>query len=147
MLLRSTLIAGAAAALLALPAAASADSIVYIQGGDVWSMKPDGSAKVQLTTGGNWHSPTQADDGRIAAVQGTGPIKVMAPDGRPLHDIVTAGAPSSNGGTFAAAPVALSFTPDGSRLAYSYVQSPCPVAPWSCPTTSRSTFYTENVAG
>ena len=60
---------------LALPAVANADSIVYIDQGNVWSAPPDGSRKVQLTTGGRWHSPTQADDGTIAAVQGTGPIR------------------------------------------------------------------------
>src|SRR4051794_28641770 len=75
------------AALLALPAIASADSIVYIDQGNVWSASPDGARKVQLTTGGQWHSPTQADDGTIAAVQGTGPITVMARDGRVLHTI------------------------------------------------------------
>ena len=51
----------------ALSAAANADSIVYIDQGNVWSAQPDGSGKVQLTTGGGWHSPTQADDGTIAA--------------------------------------------------------------------------------
>jgi hypothetical protein len=68
--MKSLLIAGLL--LLAAPAAAQADSIVYIDQGNVWSARPDGSAKVQLTTGGGWHSPTQADDGTVAAVQGTG---------------------------------------------------------------------------
>jgi hypothetical protein len=44
--------------LLAAPAAAQADSIVYIDQGNVWSAHPDGRGKVQLTTGGGWHSPT-----------------------------------------------------------------------------------------
>src|SRR5688500_2488567 len=74
-------------ALLAGAAAAQADSIVYIDGGNVWSASPDGAKKVQLTDGGSWHSPTQADDGTIAAVQGAGPIVVMANDGRPLRTI------------------------------------------------------------
>jgi dipeptidyl aminopeptidase/acylaminoacyl peptidase len=127
---------------LALPAAASADSIVYIDQGNVWSASPDGARKVQLTTGGNWHSPTQADDGTIAAVQGTGPIVVMARDGRPLHTITTHEAPSGDGATFAPRPVELSFSPDGTKLAYAYVASSCPPAS-SCGTIQRSTFYTE----
>ena len=101
---RILLAAGLAA--LALPAAANADSIVYIDQGNVWSATPDGARKVQLTTGGGWHSPTQADDGTIAAVQGAGPIQVMARDGRPLRTITTQPARSGDGGTFAPRPVA-----------------------------------------
>ena len=133
------LAAGVAA--LALPAVASADSIVYIDQGNVWSASPDGARKVQLTTGGGWHSPTQADDGTVAAVQGTGPIVVMAPDGRPLHTITTPMARSGDGGTFAARPVQLSFSPDGSKLAYAYLAYSCPPAS-SCGSIQRSTFYT-----
>src|SRR6185503_14157340 len=46
---------------LVLPGAAAADSIVYVDGGNVWSASPDGAHKVQLTDGGDWHSPTQSD--------------------------------------------------------------------------------------
>src|SRR3954449_9387078 len=102
MLPRMILAAGVA--LLFAPAVANADSIVYIDQGNVWSASPDGARKVQLTTGGQWHSPTQADDGTIAAVQGTGPITVMARDGRPLRTITTPPAKSGDGGTFAANP-------------------------------------------
>jgi hypothetical protein len=134
------LAAGLAA--LALPAVASADSIVYIDQGNVWSASPDGARKVQLTTGGGWHSPTQADDGTIAAVQGTGPIVVMANDGMPLHTITTPAAKSADGGTFAPRPVQLSFSPDGTKIAYAYVANSCPVGS-TCGTIQRSTFYTE----
>lgn len=126
---------------LALPAGALADSIVYIDGGNVWSARPDGSGKVQLTDGGDWHSPTQSDDGTIAAVKGTGPIQVMARDGRPIRAITTPAAPSGDGGTFAPRPVDLSFSPDGTRIAYAYVANSCPVAS-SCGVIQRSTFYT-----
>src|SRR3954447_12456776 len=127
--------------LTAAAPAAMADSIVYIDQGNVWSASPDGSKKVQLTDGGDWHSPTQADDGTIAAVEGTGPIVVMARDGRPLHTIATAEAHSGDGGTFAPRPVDLSFSPDGSKIAYAYVANSCPVAS-TCGTIQRSTFYT-----
>jgi hypothetical protein len=126
---------------LAAPAAAQADSIVYIDQGNVWSARPDGSAKVQLTIGGGWHSPTQADDGTVAAVQGTGPIAVLARDGRPLRTIATPDARSGDGGTFAPRPVELSFSPDGTKIAYAYVAASCPPAS-SCGTIQRSTFYT-----
>src|SRR4051812_47195974 len=126
--------------LTAAAPAAMADSIVYIDQGNVWSASPDGAHKVQLTDGGDWHSPTQADDGTIAAVEGTGPIVVMARDGRPLHTIQTPDAKTGNGGIFAPRPLDLSFSPDGSKIAYSYVQGSCPPAS-SC-TIQRSTFYT-----
>src|SRR3954447_318088 len=136
------LLLAAGLATLAVAPSAMADSIVYVDGGNVWSASPDGSHKVQLTDGGDWHSPTQADDGTIAAVEGTGPIVVMARDGRPLRTITTPQAKSGDGGTFAPRPVDLSFSPDGSKLAYSYVASSCPVAS-TCGTIQRSTFYTE----
>jgi hypothetical protein len=129
------------AASLAFPAAASADSIVYLDGGNVWSAAPDGSHRVQLTDGGDWHSPTQADDGTLAAVEGTGPIVVMARDGRVLHTITTPPARSADGGTFAPHPVQLAFSPDGSKLAYAYLAYSCPVAS-TCGSIQRSTFYT-----
>src|SRR3954452_12567816 len=140
MFTRSLIAAGLLA--LALPAAATADSIVYIDAGNVWSATPDGARNVQLTTGGGWHSPTQADDGTIAAVQGTGPIVVMARDWRPLHTITTAQQRSGDGGTFAARPVELAFSPDGTKLAYAYLASSCPPAS-SCGSIQRSTFYTD----
>lgn len=134
----AALLTGAAA--LVLPAAACADSIVYVDQGDVWSARPDGGGRVQLTDGGGWHSPTQADDGTIAAVRGSGPIVVLARDGRPLRTIETPPAPTANGGVFAPRPVQLSFSPDGSKIAYAYVAGACPAAS-SC-TLQRSTFYT-----
>jgi hypothetical protein len=131
--------------LLAAPAAAQADSIVYIDQGNVWSAHPDGRGKVQLTTGGGWHSPTQADTGTVAAVQGTGPIVVMARDGRPLRTIQTPDARSGDGGTFAPRPVVLSFSPDGTKIAYAYVAGSCPPGS-TCGTIQRSTFYTSATA-
>src|SRR3954452_11623892 len=136
----AALVAGATLACAA--PLANADSIVYIDHGNVWTMKGDGTARVQLTDGGQWHSPTQADDGTIAAVQGTGPIVVMAKDGRQLRTIQTPSARSGDGGTFAPRPVALSFSPDGSKIAYSYIANSCPVAS-TCGTLQRSSFYTE----
>ena len=135
---RMLLVAGLAT--LLAPAAANADSIVYIDQGNVWSASPDGAHKVQLTTGGGWHSPTQADNGTIAAVQGAGPIQVMARDGRPVRTITTEMARSSNGGMFEARPTDLSFSPDGTKIAYSYYSFSCPPAS-SCG-AQRSTFYT-----
>jgi hypothetical protein len=132
----------AGTACLALPAVAAADSIVYIDGGNVWSASADGATKVQLTDGGQWHSPTQSDSGMIAAVQGTGPIQLMTGAGQPIHTITTAAQKSADGGTFAPRPVNLALSPDGSKLAYEYTALSCPPAS-SCGTTQSSVFYTE----
>ena len=124
------------------PSGASASSIVYIKGGNVWQSSPDGSVNRQLTRGGNWHSPTQADDGTIAAVQGfIAPITVMDGYGREIRKIQTpTDAATSNGGVFPANPVNLSFAPDGSKIGYEYSFYTCPPAA-PCGTRS-STFYT-----
>ena len=137
--LRTTLLAGLALACSA--PIASADSIVFLEGGNVAVSQPDGSGKVQLTDGGGWHSPTQADDGTIAAVNDVEDIVVMAKDGRVVRTITTPkGVKASNGGYFSGTPVNLSFSPDGSKLAYAYVEALCP--PASTCGTQRSTFYT-----
>ena len=48
---------------------------------------------------------------------------------------------SGDGGTFAPAPVQLSFSPDGTKIAYAYVAYSCPVAS-TCGSIQRSVFYT-----
>ena len=57
------------AVLLAMvgPAAAQAESLVYIKGGDVYLTGAPGT--VRVTTDGNYESSSQADDGTIVAVQ------------------------------------------------------------------------------
>jgi hypothetical protein len=141
-LLLAALSAAIAIATLAFAASASASSIVYIKDGNVWISSPDGGASRQLTTGGSWHSPTQADDGTIAAVQGAdSPITVMNGYGQVLRTIATpSGAAISNGGVFAARPVNLDFSPGGTKIAYEYASSSCPPAS-SCG-ARNSTFYT-----
>ncbi len=70
------------AALLAAPvyahpaanAAASAGSLVYVKGGDIWVARPDGSGKRRVTRDGRrlrYDHPSQADNGTILALAGT----------------------------------------------------------------------------
>lgn len=67
--LASGLIAG-----FCLPAAASADSIVYASDGNLFLISPDGAKSYQLTRDGGYSSPSQADDGTIgAAARAHGP--------------------------------------------------------------------------
>src|SRR5688572_13357231 len=61
----------AVAAVLLLPASAHADSIVFVKDANVWAASPDGSNQRQLTRDGTaahpYRSPSQADDGTVAA--------------------------------------------------------------------------------
>lgn len=120
--MRSSLpLAFAAAAALALPAAAGADSISYIKDGDVHLTTPDGSRDHQVTTGGGYSYASQADDGRILALKGKrfqlmdrwGQVQA---DFSPIAD-GTAGTVTING------PYDPVISPDGTRVAYGmYVQ-------------------------
>ena len=57
-----------------LPAVASADSIVYVKDHNVWLADGNGGSQYQVTLDGTaddpYRSPSQADDGTIAASHG-----------------------------------------------------------------------------
>ncbi len=57
---------------LAVAAPASASSVAYIDGHNLWFSSPDGAAKVQVTTGGtedaSWNFPAQGPDGKTVVV-------------------------------------------------------------------------------
>lgn len=101
---------------LAAPAAASADSIVYTKGTDVWLAKPDGSGAHAVTSGGGYLSPTQADDGTILAQRGTRFVR-MSRSGRTLaaFNSVLTGIPAN---VNAAGPFDPVLSPDGTKFAY-----------------------------
>jgi hypothetical protein len=69
LLRRAVLATVVSTAVSAPPAAAS--SIVYIgSDGNVWLTSPDGISRYQVTNGGGWRSPSQADNGMIVAKRG-----------------------------------------------------------------------------
>src|SRR3954451_13613548 len=72
---RRAALAGALAVSLIVPAAASADSIVYIKDNNVWLSAPDGSKQTQVTTDGTAYypsrPPSQAANGTMAASHNT----------------------------------------------------------------------------
>jgi WD40-like Beta Propeller Repeat len=114
---RAALIAGVAVLALLLPATASADSIVYTTSSDdVWLARPDGSGARQLTRGGGYQSPTQANDGTILVQRGTRFIRLDRA-GRTLAtlDSVLTGAPAN---VSAVGPFDPRISPDGTKLAY-----------------------------
>ena len=59
---------GAAVLTLVAAAPAAADSIAYVQAGDVWLTTPDGARQVQVTRSGIYSYVSQADDGTMIAL-------------------------------------------------------------------------------
>jgi hypothetical protein len=127
---RRTLVAAAlAAACLAAPAAAQADSIAYVKGHDVWLANPDGSGQYQVTLDGSadrpYGSPSQADDGTIVARHGNEIVRLRQ-NGALLSRFDPPDTTDSAGQPIGGAPVDVAVSPDGSKVAYSYYQYNCP---------------------
>lgn len=138
---RSSLVAAAlAAAALAAPAAAQADSIVYLDRSAVWVAAPDGSARTQLTPVSSYHSVAQSDDGTIVAAR-TGAIDVLGRTGAVLRSIATSPTRAANGGWHKGTPVNLAISPDGRLVAYEYRDLVCPPEGGAC-TLQSSVMYT-----
>ena len=119
----------AAAACLAVPAAAQADSIAYVKNHNVWVASPDGSRQHQVTKDGTadwpYRSPSQADDGTIAAAQGTDIVRLRQ-NGQVMSKFDPPDTTDSAGQVIGGHPTAVAITPDGSKLAYTYHQASCP---------------------
>jgi dipeptidyl aminopeptidase/acylaminoacyl peptidase len=121
----------AVSGLLGLVAAApaAADSIAYIKDNNIWLANPDGSGQVQITHDGTaaapYRSPSQADDGTLAAGHGSDLIK-LAQSGKVLAQFAPPPATDSTGQTIDDVPQQVAISPDGSRLAYVYSQPSCP---------------------
>jgi hypothetical protein len=111
-------------------------SIVYIYGGNVWLMAPDGSGKRQITHDGTaaspYYSPSESDDGTIVAIRNTtsgatdGVLFVMNRDGRLITRYTPAqyaphGTPNNCVTDYQVAPNGLqraTISPDGAHIAY-----------------------------
>ena len=114
---------------LAAAAPAAADSIAYIKDSNVWLANPDGSHQVQITHDGvtttPYRSPSQADDGTIAAGHG-GEVVKLAQSGRVLAHFAPPIATDSTGQVIEDVPQQVAISPDGARIAYVYSQPSCP---------------------
>jgi hypothetical protein len=125
LLLGSLLAAG-------LPAAAQADSLVYIKGGDVWIARSDGSGAHQVTTkANNWAWPSTADDGTVVAAggpqrvnsdgsdsDGSTEIYRMTQSGKQVGPFVETPGSRSTPACPTYAPTSLRVSPNGQRVSY-----------------------------
>jgi hypothetical protein len=122
-------LAVAVAAALAAPAAAQADSIVFTKDHNVWIAKPDGTGLHQVTTDGTavrpYRSPSQADDGTIAAGHGYDIVRLRQ-NGQVLSRFDPPAATTSTGATIDEVPQDVAISPDGSRVSFVYHNASCP---------------------
>ena len=128
---RGLVAAGCAAAALALsPAVASADSIVYVKGGNVWLAAGDGGSQYQVTTDGTaehpYRSPSQADDGTIAVGYGDEILR-MRQNGQVLNRLDPPTLMNSVSHPMDGTPVDVAISPDGTKVAYTFYGYECPV--------------------
>jgi hypothetical protein len=112
-------------AVLVAAVSAQADSIVYINGGNVWLANPDGSGQQQVTTDGSivpYSSPSEDDNGVIAAQvgrEGDGTTLVrMRQDGQILSSFDAA--PDDYNGLSLDQVFKPVISYDGSKIAFGY---------------------------
>ena len=102
----------------ALPAAASAESIVYVKDGNVWLSSPDASKQYQVTFDGGYSSPSQANDGTIAAIR----AKQLVRLDRSGHQLSAIDAMGTGNNPNFVGPYEARISPDGSKIAYWFGQ-------------------------
>ena len=120
----------AAAALALSPALAAADSIVYVKDGNVWLASGSGGNQYQVTTDGTaehpYRSPSQADDGTIAAGFGTEILR-MKQNGKVLNRLDPPTLTNSVSHPMDGVPVDVAISPDGTKVAYTFYGYECPI--------------------
>jgi hypothetical protein len=128
----SRLIAFALVSSLVAAAPAAADSIAYIQNGDVWLATPDGARKQQVTHTGTYYYVSQADDGTMAALVPGERIQKLSRTGQVLADFptyVSDGSPAGGAVTQFHGPFDPQISPDGSKIAFEYFNDTYDAAP------------------
>jgi hypothetical protein len=116
-----------------LPAAAArADSLVYVKGGNLWIAHSDGSGARQVTAkGNNWSWPSTADDGTIFVAGGASRVNPDGSDsdggtdvyrlsqaGKQLGPYVETPGSRSTPACPTDAPTSLRVSPNGQRVSY-----------------------------
>ncbi|WP_243056517.1 hypothetical protein [Nocardioides sp. SR21] len=107
-------------------AATSAGSIVFIKDHNVWIAGGDGADPRPLTTDGYdalpYRNPSQSDTGLVAASR-YATIVTLDQQGNRVAEIDPPALPGSGGHPIDGAPVAVSVSPDGQLIAYSFAES------------------------
>lgn len=115
---------------MAGPATASSGSIVFVKEHNVWLSKSDGTGQYQVTTGGTyeqpWRSPSQANDGTIAASH-LNTIVRMKQNGQVLNVIDPPALINSVSHPTDGVPVDVAISPNGKLIAWSFVSYECPI--------------------
>lgn len=116
-LLRRLATTGAAALALAaaVPAAAHADSILYLRGGDIWLSAPDGARTFQVTATGGWTYASQSDDGQVIVASRDRRLFVLNRNGDVVRELSTV-----IGSIWWQGPFDPQVSPDGRHVAYQY---------------------------
>lgn len=111
-------------------ATASTGSIVYIKDHNVWLAKSDGSGQYQVTRNGTadspWRSPSQADDGTIAASHYDQIVR-MKQNGTVLNAINPPPLENSVSHMVDGVPVKVAISPNGKLITWTFVTYECPV--------------------
>jgi hypothetical protein len=115
-----------------LPGVASADSVVYLKGGNVWIANADGTGARQFTLNNyNWVSPSEADDGTVVVAgglqrvnpdgsdsSGSSEIYRFQPDGNQIGTFTPTYGSYSTPACPTYGPSRVRVSPDGSKIAY-----------------------------
>jgi len=107
---------------LAVAAPAQADSIAYLEGGNVWLTTSDGSRQHQVTRDGGYSYVSQADDGTLVAKHGTNLRRLDRVSGAVTAEFATpvSSTPPGSAFEFRDGPIDPTISPDGTRIAYGY---------------------------
>lgn len=116
---------------LALATTAQAASLTYIKDHDVWISNADGGGAVRVTDDGTadepWSSPTQSDDGIIAAVQGGFTVVLLRQNGERIRSFIPEVLRDNLGAHATGGVHGLGFSPDGRKLVFAQVSLNCSV--------------------
>jgi hypothetical protein len=122
----------AAAVAAGVPATASADSLVFTKGGNVWISHTDGSAARPVTSApNNWAWPSEADDGTIFAAGGQARVNADGSDSDGATEVYHLGQSGGQIGPYVETPgsrsmpacptyppTSLRVSPNGKRVSY-----------------------------
>src|SRR4051812_5591602 len=114
--------------LIAVPALAQADSVVYMKGGQVWIANADGSGARQFTLNQfSWHSPSEADDGTVVVAGGPAhgaygqagsDLYRFSGDGNQIGGAIPTPGTYATSGCYSQAPTGVRVSFDATKIAY-----------------------------